>query len=61
MNIKKNIILSTVGIIFCFILFAVSMLSVEKNDFLVLSGIMGLSGMSYFVFSMVTRALENKK
>ncbi|WP_283152146.1 hypothetical protein [Guptibacillus hwajinpoensis] len=59
MNRKMNTIQSSVGAIFCFILFAVSMVYVEKNAFLILFGIAGLSGMSYFVFHIVTRALEN--
>jgi len=61
MNSKKNTILSIVGIILCFILFATSMLYVEQNAFLTLLGILGLSGMSYFVFRLVTKTLENKK
>lgn len=61
MNCKKNTILSIVGIIICFILFAASMSYVEQNAFLTLLGILGLSGVSYFVFRMVTRTLDNKK
>lgn len=61
MNSRKNTILSIVGTMFCYILFVVSMLNVEQNAFLTLFKIIGLSGTSYFVFRMVTRALENKK
>lgn len=61
MNGRMNTILSIVGTIFCYILFVVSMLYVEQNAFLTLFGIIGLSGVSYFVFRMVTKVLENKK
>ncbi|QHA90874.1 hypothetical protein [Bacillus sp. N1-1] len=59
MNRKMNTIQNIVGVIFCFILFAVSMFYAEQNAFFILFGIAGLSGVSYFVFRMVKIALEN--
>jgi hypothetical protein len=54
-----NTIQNIVGVIFCLILFAVSMFYVEQNVFFTLFGIAALSGVSYFVFRMVKSALEN--
>ncbi|MEY9867231.1 hypothetical protein ABIE66_002610 [Peribacillus sp. B2I2] len=54
-------VLIIVGIILYFILFVVGMLFSEQIPLLTFVGIIGLSGMSYFVFRIVTRAIENQK
>ena len=52
-------ILSIVGIILCFILFVVGMVFSEQIPFLTLVGMLGLSGMAYFVFRIVTIGMGN--
>lgn len=44
----------------CFILFVVGMLHAEQIPLLTLVGILGLGGMCYFVFRIVTRAMKNQ-
>ena len=58
---KKNILLNIVGSIFCFIMFSIGMLYAEQVPLLILLGIVGLSGFSYFVFRMVTVAVAYQK
>lgn len=49
---KKNILLNITGS--CFILFCIGMLYAEQVPLLILVGIVGLSGFSYFVSRIVT-------
>lgn len=55
----KNNIIDAMSVLFCFILFAVSMFSLEQSVLFVLLGITGLSGVWYFVFRMVNRVVAN--
>ncbi|MFJ5771658.1 hypothetical protein [Psychrobacillus sp. NPDC093180] len=56
---KKNILLNITGSLVCFILFCVGMLYAEQVPLLILVGIVGLSGFSYFVSRIVTVMIAN--
>ena len=58
---KKNILQYIVGLILGFILFIVGMLFAGQVPLLTLVGILGLSGTLYFVFRIVTVAIDNQK
>ncbi|MGM0890841.1 MAG: hypothetical protein ACQEW5_28930 [Bacillota bacterium] len=58
---KNKNILIIVGIVLCFILFVLGMLFSEQIPLLTFVGIIGGSGMFYFVFRIVTSAIENQK
>ncbi len=59
-SIKQNTLLSIAGIILCSILFLVGMLYAEQIPLLVIVGILGLGGMLYSVFQIVTRTMKNQ-
>lgn len=46
----NNVIFNLIGAITCFILFVIGMLFSEQIALLILIGIIGLSGFSYFTF-----------
>ncbi len=56
---KRNTILNILGIIFCFAIFAVSILYVEQYVLLTLSGILGCIGVSFFVYLIVASNLKS--
>ena len=58
---KKNILQYIMGLILGFILFIVGMLFAGQVPLLTLVGILGLSGTFYFVFRIVTVAIDNQK
>jgi hypothetical protein len=57
---KQSSIFSILGIILCFTLFVVGMLRADQISLLIIVGILGLGGMSYFVSRIVTRAMKNQ-
>ncbi|WP_270181290.1 hypothetical protein [Alkalihalobacillus sp. CinArs1] len=53
MKNKENV-LNGVGVVFFFLLFVVSMSLLNEMPLLTITGILGLSGVSYFVYRFVS-------
>ncbi|MDM5227217.1 hypothetical protein QUF73_13480 [Cytobacillus sp. NJ13] len=56
MNKSQRFLLSLLAIILSFALFVIGILFAEKIPFLTVLGILGLSGVYYFVFRIVKRS-----
>lgn len=56
LNKSQRLLLSLLAIILSFALFVVGILFAEKVPFLTVLGILGLSGVYYFVFRIVKRS-----
>jgi hypothetical protein len=57
----KDILINIVGVILCFLLFGLSMLYVGQVPMLTITGILGLTGLSYFVYRIVSERINNQK
>ncbi|WP_264740089.1 hypothetical protein [Cytobacillus firmus] len=60
MNKSHRFLLSLLAIILSFALFVIGMLFAEKLPFLTVLGILGLSGVYYFVFRIVKRSSKTE-
>lgn len=58
---KEGIFLKLTGALLCFIMFGVGMLYAEQEPILILLGIVGLGGFSYFVSTIVFGGIVKQK
>ncbi|WP_377890161.1 hypothetical protein [Alkalihalobacillus sp. R86527] len=58
MNFKNNV-LNILGILICFVLFGLSMVLVSEVPFLTMTGIIGLCGVHYFVYRLVSTQISH--
>ncbi|MGG3662090.1 hypothetical protein [Bacillus gobiensis] len=57
----KGVLINIVGVILCFLLFGISMVFVGQVPILTLTGIIGLTGFSYFVYRIVSEKINHQK
>ncbi|MER2118900.1 MAG: hypothetical protein ABS935_01460 [Solibacillus sp.] len=57
----RGVLLAIAGIVLSFLLFALSMVHVDDFTLLTITGILGLSGVSYFVYRFVSRSIHQYK
>ncbi|KON90442.1 hypothetical protein AF332_26380 [Sporosarcina globispora] len=60
MNKSQRFLLSLLAIILSFALFVTGILFAEKMPFLIVLGILGLSGVYYFVFLIVKKSSKTE-
>lgn len=59
--IRMEVFLTIAGIVLSFLTFALSMVYVDDFKMLTITGILGLSGASYFVYRIVSRWIHQYK
>lgn len=57
----KGILIDITGIILSFFIFALSMVYADQIPLLTITGILGLSSTSYFVYRIVSRWIHHQK
>lgn len=59
--ILRGVFLAIAGIVLSFLMFAISMVYVDEFSMLTITGILGLSGLSFFVYRFVSRSIHQYK
>jgi hypothetical protein len=61
LDVKQKKLVHIAGMMLCFILFAVSVFYAEEIPLLIIAGILGLSGVWYFSYRLVSITIEKRK